>query len=87
MSYDALCYIVSDLMLNKHDGDYVAGIKYKYSHEDTYSFSNEIVSYNYSTSDVCWFNDWYEGQEDCDLLYLYNIDFLVNFYRKAGEKQ
>ena len=85
MTYNELCYCINDLLLTGHASGYVAGIKYKYKHEDAYSFSNEILSYDYSTSSVCWFNDWYEGQEDCELLYLYNIDYLVDFYRKAGE--
>lgn len=87
MSYDMLNYVISDLFLRKNDGDYVAGIKYKYSWEKDFHFSNEIVSYNYSLNQVEWLNDWYEGQGECELVYLYNIDFLVNFYRKAGGNQ
>ena len=42
MSYDMLNYVISDLFLRKNDGDYVAGIKYKYSWEKIFIFQMKL---------------------------------------------
>lgn len=53
-------------------GDYLVKIKYKYTFEQTYCLSNEILSIG--PEECCWLNDWYEGQHDVYFLGMIKID-------------
>ena len=49
--------------------DKLVYLKYKYSHEEEWTFSNEILEVDMSV-DGCyvWLNDWDEGQQDVEIL-------------------
>jgi len=49
--------------------DKLVYLKYKYSHEEEWTFSNEILEVEMSV-DGCyvWLNDWDEGQQDVEIL-------------------
>lgn len=53
-------------------GDYIVRIKYKYNHEKVYMISNEIITITYDL--IEWLNDWYEGQEDIEVLGIISVD-------------
>lgn len=42
-------------------------LRYKYSWEDTWTYSNEILKVN-ADSFYIWMSDWNEGQEDVEIL-------------------
>ena len=44
----------------------IVKLKYKYNHETEYTVSTEILDY-YDDMYV-WVNDWYEGQQDVQIL-------------------
>ena len=56
--------------------DIIVRLKYKYSHEDEWTYSNEILEYdgNYSCGIYCWLNDWDEGQQDVVVLGYIPVD-------------
>ena len=43
--------------------DLIVRLKYKYTHEDKWIYSNEILEYN-ANYGYMWLNDWNEGQQD-----------------------
>ena len=55
-------------------GNYLVHIMYKYNHETEYT--NEYQYMEYSDDYVCWFNDWWEGQQDIICLGILNLDEL-----------
>lgn len=79
MTYDTLIDYIKSFIT--HDCQCVISLKYKYTHEESYTCSNEVFSYDYANDDICWFNDWWEGQEECDFDFICNIDKLVHEYR------
>lgn len=51
-------------------GEYIVRLKYKYSFEDKYTYSTEML-YN-GVDDIIWMNDWYEGQQEVKVIsYIY----------------
>ena len=53
--------------------DYVVRLKYKYTCEEEYTYSNELLLVN-SAFGYEWNNDWHEGQEDVEVLGWLRID-------------
>lgn len=82
MTYDALLDCIKSFVT--HDAQCVISLKYKYTHEKSYICSNEVFFYDYVNNDICWFNDWWEGQEECDFDIIYNLDKLVHEYKKIA---
>lgn len=78
--YDTMCDIL------EHDlkpGTYVAILYYKYRHDDRYNASKEV--FEHTGTDICWFNDWWEGQEDIILVATYDIEMLVHSHLELEE--
>ena len=57
--------IISEMPYNVC-GDYIVNIRYKYSFQDTYERSNEFVTI--TPEGATWDMDWWEGQDDVDLM-------------------
>lgn len=62
-------------------GDYVVELNTKYSFEEEWHYHRELLSVGYSTfginagnKDYCWMNDWDEGQQDVEILWIININ-------------
>ena len=51
--------------------DYVVKLAYKYNWEKDYTISNEIIEWEYSSSDYVWLNDWNEGYD-----FIYVVGFI-----------
>ena len=81
MTYDELNGCIKSFVT--HDAQCVIRLKYKYSHEESFSYSNEVFFYDYGRDDICWFNDWWEGQEECDFEYILNIDRMVEDHMRS----
>ena len=48
--------------------DRIVSIKYKYKFDTEWCFSNELLLCNTESGIYWWCNDWYEGQEDVEIL-------------------
>ena len=61
--------------------DWVVLIKCKYNWENTY---HTFIEYAYIDEDnnVCWLNDWYEGQDDYSRIEYCAIDEIAYFPHK-----
>ena len=57
-------------------GGYVFRIKYRHNHEDYVGKWNIVNEYAYvdPLEEAEWETDWWEGQEDCELIGYINID-------------
>ena len=57
-------------------------VAYKYSHEKQYTYSNELLLFDVHYANYyCWYNDWYEGQEDVIFLEFMPISKLNDYSR------
>lgn len=86
--YDDMMMCMKEFITNVYgsfEGQFVVRLKYKYLHEDNYTFSNEVFSYDYAENTICWFNDWWEGQEECDFVYIFNLDALIHNYMAGAD--
>ena len=54
--------------------DLIVRLKYKYDHEDEWTYSNEILEYFGNYGDYGWLNDWNEGQQDVEVLGYIPVD-------------
>jgi hypothetical protein len=53
----------------------LVSMRYKYSHEDKWEYSNEYLEVDTSVDgNYAWLNDWNEGQEDVEILGAISID-------------
>lgn len=58
-----------------HLEDLLVRLRYKYSWEDHYTYSNEVLVLDFEQTDnYIWLNDWDEGQEDVIVLGYIAID-------------
>lgn len=58
--------------------DKMVRLRYKYSHEDRWTYSNEYLECDMSVKGCyIWLYDWDEGQEDIEILGCVDIDKLV----------
>lgn len=55
--------------------DKIVYLRYKYAHEETWTYSKEILEVNmYADNFYVWENDWYEGQQEVEILGCIPID-------------
>lgn len=55
--------------------DKLVFLKYKYSHERNWTVSNEYLEVCVdSENNYAWLYDWYEGQEEVEIIGFINID-------------
>lgn len=81
MKYDEMCALIADLILL--DGTYIAKLNYSYQSEIHGTFDEceswEVFSFDGNT--ITWFNDWYEGQDNCYFDEIVSINELLRSYR------
>lgn len=78
---DAISEILyNDYLLTLHT-DWIVKIKCKYNFDSSY---HTFIEYAYIDEDnnVCWLNDWYEGQDDYEKIEYCALDELVYFPHK-----
>ena len=81
MKYDEMCSIIADLVLQP--GTYIAKLEYSYQSE-IYGTFDECESwevFDFDGNTITWFNDWYEGQDNCYFDELVSINELLKDYR------
>ena len=85
MNNDEFNYLLNDMFEAefKGDGDYVIEFAAKYSFEDEFINYKEVCTYYYGDGEegVCWFNDWYEGQDEIIFMNAYSIEHLIQMYK------
>lgn len=59
---------------NQPLNDKLVYMRYKYSWEDKWTYSNEYLRADADVMDYTWDNDWDEGQEDVEFLGCIDID-------------
>lgn len=52
--------------------DKIVRIRYKYSIDREWTYSNEVLEF--CDSDYVWLNDWWEGQEEVEILGCISLD-------------
>lgn len=86
MTYDELSKVIA-LELDGQPGDYVARLDYCYI--DNYNMPyDECTSYEHFTYDgdtITWFNDWYEGQQDCHFSMVVSFDRLIKAWENVSK--
>lgn len=81
MKYNEMCELIADLVL--HPGYYIAKISYSYQSE-LYGTFDECTSweiFDFDGDTIIWFNDWYEGQDNCNLDAIISIKELLKAHR------
>lgn len=81
---------VSDVILQKYGKygcclDFIVRIKLKYEYEDKYREYNELLyndGYDWSNPSLVWQNDWWEGEQEVELLGCIPIDELEYPYNE-----
>lgn len=53
---------------NKPIDDYIVKLRYKYSWEDDWNYSNEILECTFDSNVYTWHNDWNEGYDEVEVL-------------------
>ena len=66
--------ISSFLDYNNCYGTYIVEIMYKYDYETDYRFTREVLQYNGSYDCYEYLNDWNEGETDCWVRGVVDID-------------
>lgn len=54
-------------------GTYIVRLKYKYEQETEYTVSNEVLDFSPDYGYV-WLNDWFEGQQNVEVVAFINVD-------------
>ena len=87
-AYEKLCHEIAVILNDDTMGEVivsscwqVAYFRMKYSFETEWSY--EYEPFIYQCGDYCDFcMDWWEGEQDIELLGVYSLDYLVKYYRK-----
>lgn len=85
MKYDEMCALIADLVLL--EGTYIAKLNYSYQSE-LYEIFDECKSwevFDFDGNTITWFNDWYEGQDNCYFDEIVSINELLKDYRIVKE--
>lgn len=89
MTYEELNKMLIERALEENiDSELVVELDYKYSHEKDYTHAIEVCTmcYNYEGISICWFNDWYEGQQDIKVGCIFRLKTLVDLYHQCFNK-
>lgn len=84
MTYDKLNKVIA-LQLDGQPGEYIARLDYCYIDNYNTPF-DEVTSYEvfaYDGDSIAWFNDWYEGQEDCHFSMLEPLDSFIKAWENV----
>ena len=68
-----------DFMQNNNLFEVVVRLRYKYSYENNYTYSNEYLCYHFDHNTFEWLNDWYEGQTDAEILGYIDVEKITDF--------
>ncbi len=68
-----------DYMRENNLFEVIVKIRYKYSYETNYTYSNEYLCYHWDHDTFEWANDWDEGQTDIDVLGYISVENITNF--------
>lgn len=85
MRYEELCTTIANLVVNS--GTYIVNLEYSYQSE-LYGTFDECQSWEIFELDgdtIIWFNDWYEGQDNCYFDEIISINELLKDYRIIKE--
>ena len=63
----------------------IVNIRYKYSYENNYTYSNEYLCYHFEHDTFEWLNDWDEGQKDVEILGYISVDSIIDFIELEGK--
>lgn len=74
MTLDEFYDLVDDLKVDRFP--LIVKLKYKYYHETEYTVSTEILDY-YDDMYI-WVNDWYEGQQDIQVIAWISAEDAIN---------
>lgn len=78
--YDDMCTKICSIL--KEAGTYVAKLEYSYQSELYGTFDEceswEVLEFDGTT--ITWFNDWYEGQDNCYCEDIISIETLLKAY-------
>ena len=84
-NYDEMCKQISVALQDA--GTYVAKLEYSYQSE-LYGTFDELNSWEVLEFDgdtITWFNDWYEGQDNCYCEDIISIETLIKAYFNVQE--
>lgn len=79
--YDSMCVKIGDAV--KHPGTYVAKLEYSYQSE-IYGTFDECESwevFDFDGNTITWFDDWYEGQDNCYCEDIISLEELLKAYQ------
>lgn len=76
ISYDRM----GELFKDKEIGTYIVELAYAYDWDIRPTLAYEVCEWDGSV--LCWFNDWWEGQEQISVLNIYYIEELIKKYKK-----
>lgn len=68
-----------DCMRRNNLFEVIVRIRYKYSYETNWTYSNEYLCYHFEHDIFEWANDWNEGQSDVEVIGYISIDNITNF--------
>ena len=73
-------HIKADPIKNR---DYLVELRYRYDADvkagRPYSFTTEFIYHEDERNGYCWLNDWYEGQQDIDVMRIIAVDEIDEF--------
>ena len=73
-------HIKADPIKNR---DYLVELRYRYDADvkagRPYSFTTEFIYHEDERDGYCWLNDWYEGQQDIDVMRIIAVDEIDEF--------
>lgn len=86
MSYDELNEAIIKELKGK-PGEYIAKLEYSYQSKiyGTFDEYKSIEIFSFDGDTITWFNDWYEGQDNCYYDEIISINILLKAYRNVKE--
>lgn len=74
MNQDDAEQYISTRMTEHYDGAWIIYLRYKYEYESIWTYACECASPGYPNEyDICWLNDWWEGQQDVEYIAMTEI--------------
>lgn len=74
MNQDDAEKYISTRMTEHYDGAWIIYLRYKYEYESIWTYACECANPGYPNEyDICWLNDWWEGQQDVEYIAMTEI--------------
>ena len=82
MTYEKLIEAIIE-EIKGEPGEYIAMLEYSYQSEiyGTFDEYESAEIFNFDGNMITWFNDWYEGQDNCYYNKIISIETLLEAYR------